>query len=43
LPYANADCPYGAILMNIYWEIKTEFSRVRFLEVAARLTEVAVK
>jgi hypothetical protein len=29
LPYANADCPYGAILMNIYCETKTEFSSVR--------------
>jgi hypothetical protein len=28
LPYANAGCPVGAILVNIHFETKTEFSSV---------------
>jgi hypothetical protein len=29
LSYANADCPFEAILGNIHYETKTEFSSVR--------------
>jgi hypothetical protein len=28
LPYANAGCPVGTILMNVYFETKTEISNV---------------
>jgi hypothetical protein len=33
LPCADAGCPVGAILVNIYFETKTEFSNVRSISI----------
>jgi hypothetical protein len=35
LPYANAGCPVGAILVNIHFKTKTEFSSI--MSIVAKL------